>query len=79
MHQFWGKLADIAKDNEYNFIQILGDNRQELCLGFILHNCFFLFKHYGFIDNTFEMEFGKSIELLNKRKEHIKAEAKKAS
>lgn len=72
-----GKLADIAKENGYNFIQIPGGQPPRAMFGFSFTQLFFLFRHYGFIDNSFEMEFGKSIELLNKRKEHIQAEAKK--
>ena len=43
--------------------------------GYSFTQLFFFFNHYGLIDNSFEHDFEKSIELLNRRKEHIQSEA----
>jgi len=70
-----GKLAEIAKVKEYNFIQIPSEHPPRAMFGYSFTQLFFFFNHYGLIDKSFEHDFEKSIELLNKRKEHIQSEA----
>ena len=43
--------------------------------GYSFTQLFFFLKHYGLIDLSFEQDFEKSIELLNKRKEHTNGSA----
>ena len=70
-----GKLAEIAQEKGYNFIQIPSGHPPRAMFGYSFTQLFFLFKHYGLIDHSFEQDFEKSIELLNKRKDHIQTEA----
>ena len=70
-----GRLAEIAKEKDYNFIQIPSGHPPRAMFGYSFTQLFFFFKHYGLIDHSFEQDFEKSIELLNKRKKHIQTEA----
>lgn len=70
-----GKLADIAKEKGYNFIQIPDGQPPRAMFGYSFTQLFFFFQHYGLIDNSFEADFEASIQLLNDRKEQIQAQA----
>ena len=70
-----GKLAEIAQEKGYNFIQIPSGHPPRAMFGYSFTQLFFLFKHYGLIDHSFEQDFEKSIKLLNNRKEDIQKEA----
>lgn len=72
-----GKLTEIAQEKGYNFIPIPAGQPPRAMFGYSFTQLFFFFKHYGLIDNSFEADFEKSIELLNNRKEHIQIEAQK--
>ena len=48
-----GKLAEIAKEKEYNFIQIPSGHPPRAMFGYSFTQLFFFFKHYGLIDVSF--------------------------
>lgn len=71
-----GKLAKIAQENGYNFIQIPGGHPPRAMFGYSFTQLFFILKNYGIIDNSFEEDFEISIKLLSDKKDQIKIKAK---
>jgi len=71
-----GALEETAKENGYNLITIPGGHPPRAMFGYSFTQLFFMFNHYGLIDDSFLSDFDKSIKLLDNEKQNIQAEAK---
>lgn len=71
-----GKFEEIAKSEMHNIIVIPGGLPPRAAFGLAFPQLFYLLNQYQLINNSFEAEFQKSIELIDNREAEIKAEAK---
>lgn len=71
-----GKFAELAKENNLNNIQIRGGFPPRAAFGLSFPQLFFTLNQYGLIDDSFEGQITKAIDLLNTNEEEIQAEAK---
>ena len=71
-----GKVAEIAKKKKLNLITIPGGNPPRACLGYSLTQQFFILAYYKIISNKFKTQLKSAIELLEREKQSIIAEAK---
>lgn len=74
-----GKIAEIAKKKKLDLILIPGGNPPRACLGYSLTQLFFILSHYGIIGNKFRALLRSSVELIEREKENIIAEAKQVA
>ena len=70
-----GKLIEICKEKNYNFIQIPEGFPPRAAFGLSFPQLFYVLHKYGIIDASFEQEIQSSIDLLNQKEEAIKTEA----
>ena len=71
-----GELAAIAKERQYNLIEIPGEMPPRAALGYSLPQLFFLLHHYGIIDNLFIQQINSAVDLLDKEEKSIQHEAR---
>lgn len=71
-----GALEKMAKENGYNLITIPGGHPPRAMFGYSFTQLFFMFNHYNLIDDSFLLDFNKSLDLLDREKEGIQSEAK---
>lgn len=71
-----GALAKEAIENNFNLISIPGGHPPRAMFGYSFTQLFFIFNHYGLIDNSFCADFNSAINLLDKDKENIQSQAK---
>lgn len=74
-----GKLADIAKDKEYNILTLPLAFSPRAMLTYSVVQQFFLLHHYGLINNSFIGEVEKTISLLDNEIDDIKDLAHQAA
>ncbi len=72
-----GKVIEIAKANNYNYIVLPECHSPRAMLTYSLTQQFYLLNHYGFINDDFKESIKGAIYLINKEKEDIKKEALK--
>lgn len=72
-----GKVLEIAKQHQFDFIEIPGGMPPRSCIGFGLVEMIKVLVSKGFADKKLFSDLDKSIELLDKENESIKAEAQK--
>lgn len=72
-----GKVIDLAKENNYNYIVLPGCHSPRAMLTYSLTQQFYLLNHYGFINKDFKEAIKSTITLINKEIESIKEEALK--
>ena len=70
-----GKLAQIAKDNNYNHIILPTERSPRAMLTYSLVQQFYLLHHYDFIDSSFKKDIENAITLLDKELATIKEKA----
>lgn len=70
-----GQILEIAKKNNYNFIQIPQNYPPRAALGYSLVQLHFVLYKYEIIDNTFIQDFKDSIELIETESASIRKEA----
>lgn len=68
-----GKIGALAKEKGYNHIIIPGGNPPRSMFGYSSVQVFFVLKAYGFIDNYFENQIEKSIDLIEKNIDEIRS------
>jgi glucose/mannose-6-phosphate isomerase len=71
-----GKIAAAAKEKGFNHIIIPGGNPPRSMFGYSSVQLFFVLRHYGFIDGSFEKEVENSIELIEKNIDDLRAASK---
>lgn len=71
-----GALQKMAQENGYSLITIPGGHPPRAMFAYSFTQLFFMFNHYGLIDNSFLADFNESIKLLDSEKESIQAEGK---
>ena len=67
-----GKLADIAKENNYNMLVLPLAFSPRAMLTYSIVQQFFLLAHYGLIDSSFIKDVQNTIALLNREIDEIK-------
>jgi len=72
-----GKVLELAKQNQFDFIEIPGGKPPRSCIGFGLVEMIKVLVAKGFADKKLFSDLEKSIGLLDKENETIKAEAQK--
>ncbi|PBQ31407.1 bifunctional phosphoglucose/phosphomannose isomerase [Sphingobacteriaceae bacterium] len=72
-----GKVLELAKQHQFDFIEIPGGMPPRSCIGFGLVEMIKVLVGKGFADKKLFADLDKSIELLDKENEAIKAEAQK--
>ena len=72
-----GKLENVATENNYNLITIPGGHPPRAMFAYSFTQLFFVFNHYGLINDDFQLYFEKAIALLDEEKDNIQAQAKK--
>jgi glucose/mannose-6-phosphate isomerase len=72
-----GKVMELAKQNQFDFIEIPGGNPPRSCIGYCLVQIIKVLVAKGFADRKLFDDLDKSIELLDKENENIKKEAQK--
>lgn len=70
-----GKVLELAKQHQFDFIEIPGGNPPRSCIGYSLVQLIQVLISKGFADKTLMADLDMSIELLNKEKDAIKTEA----
>lgn len=70
-----GKVLQLAKQHQFDFIEIPGGMPPRSCIGFGITGMLRVFSAKGFVDNRLFSDLEKSIALLDKENEHIKKEA----
>ena len=70
-----GKIIEIAKENNHNFIQIPEGYPPRAALGFSLVQLHFVLNKYGIIDDSFIQDFKSGIELIESSIDDIKHQA----
>jgi glucose/mannose-6-phosphate isomerase len=66
-----GKVIEIAKEKNLQFIIVPGGMPPRSCLGYSLTQLLFVLNYAGIISNRFEKELEKSVALLNKEEGRI--------
>ena len=74
-----GKLHLIAKEEKYNHIIIPSGGPPRAMFGYSFTQIFYILYHYGIIDESFKLDFKRSIDLLLSEKRNIQEEAKALS
>ena len=72
-----GKMQKMAEEKKFNNIIVPAGQPPRAMFGYSFTQLFFLFHHYGLIDDSFVKRINKSIILLEAEAELIKTEAKK--
>jgi glucose/mannose-6-phosphate isomerase len=72
-----GKVLELAKQHQFDFIEIPGGKPPRSCIGFGLVEMIKVLVAKGFADKKLFSDLEKSIELLDKENTSIKAEAQK--
>lgn len=72
-----GKVLELAKQHQYDFIEIPGGNPPRSCIGYSLVQLIKIMVAKGLADKKLFSDLEKSIELLDKENESIKTEAQK--
>ena len=70
-----GKLIEISKEKNYNYIQIPAGFPPRAAFGISFPQLFYVLHKYGLIDNSFEKEIQKSIELLDASENTVREES----
>ncbi|MDX2172298.1 MAG: bifunctional phosphoglucose/phosphomannose isomerase [Bacteroidota bacterium] len=70
-----GKVLEIAKQHQFDFIEIPGGNPPRSCIGYSLVQLIKIFIDKGFAPASLMVDLEKSIDLLEKENESIKKEA----
>ncbi len=71
-----GKLADIAKNKNYNHIIIPGGHPPRAAFGLAFPPLFFILKHYDIVSEDYVSQFNNTVNTINGEEENIIAEAK---
>jgi glucose/mannose-6-phosphate isomerase len=71
-----GKVLEIAKQHQFDFIEIPGGNPPRSCIGYSLVQLIKILVAKGFAPKSLFSDLEKSIELLDKENSNIKNEAK---
>ncbi len=66
-----GKLAEIARDNNFDLITIPAGFPPRSCLGYSTIQLFFVLHHFGLISNEFKQQVRNSAALLDKEQQAI--------
>ena len=74
-----GKLAEIAKENNYNLLILPKAFSPRAMLTYSVIQQLFLFNHYGFINKDYIKETKETVTLLNNEVEDIISTAKKTA
>jgi len=74
-----GKLQDLALEKDLNHIIIPGGNPPRAMFGYGFTQLFFVLNNYGIINDSFKVDFEKSILLINSEQENIKKTAQDIS
>lgn len=72
-----GKVLELAKQHQFDFIEIPGGKPPRSCIGFGVVEMIKVLVAKGFADKNLFSDLDKAIELLDKENESIKTEAKK--
>jgi len=70
-----GKVLDKAKELGLNHIVIPGGMPPRACLGYSMIQLFYLLNHYGIINEGFEAQIQKGVQLITEEKNNILEEA----
>lgn len=70
-----GKVLEMAKKNNCDYVLIPGGNPPRSAIGYSLTQLFFVLHGYKLISDSFKAQMKKSVELLNHEEEHIMSEA----
>ena len=70
-----GKLKDIAIENNFNYIIIPGGHPPRAMFGYSFTELFYVLNKYKVIDDSFENDFKKAIQLLEIEKHDIQKQA----
>lgn len=72
-----GKVRELAKQHQFDFIEIPGGNPPRSCIGYCLVQIIKVLTEKGFADKKLLADVSKSAELLDRENESIKVEAAK--
>lgn len=72
-----GKVLELAKQHQFDFIEIPGGQPPRSCIGYSLVQLIKLLQVKGFAPASLSSDLEKTIELLDKEKSSIKSEAEK--
>ncbi len=70
-----GKVAEIAKANNFDLIIIPGGNPPRACLAYSLTQLFYVLNYFGIINADFKNNFKNTIALLDSEAKNIQSEA----
>jgi glucose/mannose-6-phosphate isomerase len=70
-----GKIADLAKDTNTDYILVPGGMPPRSCLGYSLTQLLFIFNFFGLIKDDFKSQLNAAIDLLEKEENQIKKDA----
>ncbi|HVA98272.1 MAG TPA: bifunctional phosphoglucose/phosphomannose isomerase [Bacteroidia bacterium] len=71
-----GKIAEIAKQNQLDYIIIPGGMPPRTCLGYSFTQQFFILTFFGLLKNNFLKELENAIQLIDTNEKNIQEEAK---
>lgn len=72
-----GKLIDLAKEYQLNYIQLPSAESPRAMMGYSITQLFYSLEHYGLIGNYFKSEISKAADLIDLHQEEIKTDAVK--
>lgn len=74
-----GRIADIAREKNYDLILIPSGRPPRASLGYSLGQLLAVFRHHGLISDAYRLQWERAIQLIEREKEHIRTEAKRLS
>lgn len=74
-----GKVIELAKENNYNYILLPSCHSPRAMLSYSLTQQFFILNHYGFINGDFKTSIANAIQLIDNEIDNIKSEALKVA
>lgn len=72
-----GKLIELAKENNLNYIQLPTAESPRAMMGYSITQLLYLLNHYGLIGNTFKAELNKAASLIDDLQDQIQLDAER--
>lgn len=74
-----GKLIELAKENNLNYIQLPPAESPRTMMGYSITQLLHFLNHYGLISGNFKAEINKAADLIDNLQEQIQADAERIS
>ena len=74
-----GKLIELAKAHNLNYIQLAPGDSPRAMMGYSITQLLYMLNHYGLISDGFKNELNKTASLIDELQEEIQADAEKTA